>query len=71
MGIRTTKHALGLTNKGKAKRMVRAVATSRMLLDSAEAVEGIQQGLADVKAGRTTPARQVFVRVRRKHGIPD
>jgi hypothetical protein len=42
-----------------------------MLLDSAEAVEGIQQGLADVKAGRTTPARQVFVRVRRKHGIPD
>jgi hypothetical protein len=30
----------------------------------------IQQGLADVKAGRTKPARQVFGRLRRKHGIP-
>ena len=35
-----------------------------------EAIEGIQRGLADVKAGRTKPARQVFSRLRRKHGIP-
>jgi hypothetical protein len=26
--------------------------------------------LADVKAGRTKPARQVLNRLRRKHGIP-
>jgi hypothetical protein len=26
--------------------------------------------VADVKAGRTKPARQVFDRLRRKHGIP-
>jgi hypothetical protein len=26
--------------------------------------------LADVKAGRTKPVREVFNRLRRKHGIP-
>jgi hypothetical protein len=31
------------------------------LLDRVEAIEGIQRGLADVKAGRTKPARQVFI----------
>jgi hypothetical protein len=40
------------------------------LLDRVEAIEGIQRGLADVKAGRTKPAQQVFDRLRRKHGIP-
>ena len=39
------------------------------LLDWVEAIEGIQRGFADVKAGRTDPARQVFARLRRKHGI--
>src|SRR4029434_10887444 len=42
----------------------------KTLLDRVEAIEGIQRGLADVKAGRTKPARQVFARLRRKHGIP-
>ena len=40
------------------------------LLDRIETIEGIQRGLADVKAGRTKPARKVFDRLRRKHGIP-
>jgi predicted transcriptional regulator len=35
-----------------------------------ETIEGIQRGLADVKAGRAKPAREVFNRLRRKHGIP-
>lgn len=61
----------GLTNNRKAKRVLHAAANSRALLDSAEALEGIQRGLADVKAGRTKPARQVFARLRRRHGIPD
>jgi hypothetical protein len=39
------------------------------LLDWVEAIEGIQRGFADVKAGRTKAARQVFARLRRKHGI--
>ena len=34
-----------------------------------EALEGIQRGVADIKAGRTKPALQVFDRLRRKHGI--
>ena len=41
-----------------------------MLRDRVGAIEGILRGLADVKAGRTKPARQVFDRLRRKHGIP-
>ena len=38
-------------------------AAYQALLDRVEAIEGIQQGLADVKAGRTKPARQVFARL--------
>jgi hypothetical protein len=45
-------------------------AVYQALLDRVEAIEGIQRGLADVKAGRTKPARRVFARLRRKHGIP-
>jgi hypothetical protein len=69
MDIRTTKQALGLASK--RKRMIHAAASSQVSLDSADALEGIQQGLADAKAGRTKPARQVFARLRRKHVIPD
>ena len=38
--------------------------------DFAEAVEGIRQGYADVKAGRTRPAAEFFADLRRKHDIP-
>jgi hypothetical protein len=43
---------------------------NQALLDRVKAIEGIQRGVADVKAGRIKPARQVFARLRRKHGIP-
>lgn len=36
----------------------------------ANALELIQHGVADVKAGRTTRAELVFVRLRRRHSIP-
>jgi len=39
-------------------------------LDRVETIEGLQRGLSDVKAARTKPARKVFNRLRRKHGIP-
>ena len=39
------------------------------LLDRVEAIEGIQRGLAGVKAGHTKLARQAFDRLRRKQGI--
>jgi prevent-host-death family protein len=68
--LRETGHPLVLTINGKAELVVQDAAAYHALLDRVEAMEGIQQGLADVKAGRTKPARQVFARLRRKHGIP-
>jgi hypothetical protein len=38
--------------------------------DHVRSAEGIKRGLAGVKAGRTTPARDVCARLRRTHGIP-
>src|SRR5580765_7926087 len=40
------------------------------VLERVETIEGVQRRLADVKAGRTKPARELFNRFRRKHGIP-
>lgn len=37
--------------------------------DYREAVEGIRQGYADYKAGRTRPAQEVFQELREKHGL--
>jgi prevent-host-death family protein len=68
--LRKTGHPLVLTINGKAELVVQDAEAYQALLDRVEAIEGIQRGLADVKAGRTKPARQVFARLRRKHGIP-
>lgn len=68
--LRKTGHPLVLTVNGKAELVVQDAAAYQALLDRVEAIEGIQRGLADVKAGRTKPARQVFARLRRKHVIP-
>ena len=38
--------------------------------DYQEAVEGIRQGYADFKAGRTQPAEDVLEELRVKHGLP-
>lgn len=38
--------------------------------DNREAVEGIRQGHADFKAGRTKPAEQVYQELSRKHALP-
>jgi predicted transcriptional regulator len=38
--------------------------------DYRDAVEGIREGYADFKAGRTEPADQVFEELRVKHGLP-
>jgi PHD/YefM family antitoxin component YafN of YafNO toxin-antitoxin module len=65
-----TGHPLVLTINGKAELVVQDAEAYQALLDRVEAIEGIRRGLADVKAGRTKPARQVFTRLRRKRGIP-
>lgn len=38
--------------------------------DYREALEGIREGNADVKAGRTEPADQFLDEFARKHGLP-
>lgn len=62
-----------LTVEGSPKVVVMAVdAYERMaeIADRAETVEKIRRGLEDVKAGRTTPAAEVFEELRRKLNIP-
>ena len=68
--LRETGDPLVLTVNGKAELIVQDAGAYQALLERVEASEGIQRGLADVKAGRTAPARKVFDRVRRKHAIP-
>jgi len=38
--------------------------------DFQEAVEGIQEGYNDLKAGRTESAEEMFEELREKHGLP-
>ena len=68
--LRATGNPLVLTVNGRAELVVQDAAAYQALLDRVETIEGIQRGLADVKAGRTRPAQQVLDRLRRKHGIP-
>jgi prevent-host-death family protein len=68
--LRKTGHPLVLTINGKAELVVQDAEAYQALLDRVEAIEGIQRGLADVKAGRTKPARQVFNRLRSSNAAP-
>jgi len=71
--LKKTKRPVVLTVKGKAAAIVQDAEAYQRLLDIAarsDAEEGIRQGLDDVAHGRTRPAREVFDRIRRKHGIP-
>jgi prevent-host-death family protein len=68
--IRKTGNPLVLTINGRAEVVVQDAEAYQQLLDRVETVEALQRGLADVKGGRTKPARDVFDRLRRKHGIP-
>lgn len=68
--IRKTGNPMVLTVNGKAELVVQDAEAYQALLDRVETLEGIQRGVADVKAGRTRPAQQVFDKLRRKHGVP-
>jgi len=71
--LKTSKRPVVLTVKGKAAAIVQDAEAYQRLLDvaaSADADEGIRQGLDDVAHGRTRPARDVFDEIRRKHDIP-
>jgi prevent-host-death family protein len=71
--LKKSKRPVVLTVKGKAAAIVQDAEAYQRLLDlaaSADAEEGIRQGLDDVAHGRTRPARDVFEEIRRKHDIP-
>lgn len=68
--IRRTGNPLVLTINGRAKVVVQDAKAYQDLLDRVETIEALQRGFADVKARRTKPAREVFERLRRKHGVP-
>jgi prevent-host-death family protein len=71
--LKKSKRPVVLTVNGKAEAVVQEAEAYQRLLDiaaRANVFEAIRQGLQDVAAGRTRPAREVFSEVRRKHGIP-
>jgi len=71
--LKTTHRPITLTVDGKAEVVIQEAAAYQRLLDIAAAVdatEGVRQGLADVAAGRTRPAQEVFDEFREKRGIP-
>lgn len=54
---------------GSAEDQALAVYPKEAETSERETLEGIQRGVANVKASRTESAQQVFARLRRKHGI--
>jgi prevent-host-death family protein len=71
--LNKSKRPVVLTVKGKAAAVVQNAEAYQRLLDiaaSADAEEGIRQGLADAKKAKTRPARKFFDEFEAKHGIP-
>jgi prevent-host-death family protein len=68
--LKSTGDPLVLTINGRAEVVVQDAEAYQDLLDRVETIEALHRGFADVDAGRTKPARAVFNRLRRKHGIP-
>ena len=70
--LKKTKRPVVLTVNGKAAAVVQDAAAYQRLLDlaaRADEKEAIRQGLEDVKAGRTRPAREFFAEFEARHGI--
>lgn len=71
--LNKSKRPVVLTVKGKAAAIVQDAEAYQRLLDiaaSADAEEGIRQGLEDAKKAKTRPAREFFDEFEAKHGIP-
>jgi len=67
--LKKRRGALLLTVNGKAELAVMSAATFQHLLDELDRLEtlrGIEQGLADVEAGRTRPIEEAFARIRKR-----
>src|SRR5947209_20550721 len=73
--LHDTGEPLVLTVNGKAQVVVQDAAAYQKLVEAAakaerdETIAAIREGLADVKAGRTKPARAILDRLAKKYGI--
>jgi PHD/YefM family antitoxin component YafN of YafNO toxin-antitoxin module len=70
---RAEKEPIALTLNGQIDLIVRDAQSFELLLklvDRLETLEGIREGLEDMKAGRTVSLEEARERLRRKHGIP-
>ena len=71
--MKKTGQPIVLTVNGKAAAVVHDPDSYQDYLrekDRLEALAGIRRGLADVKAGRTRPAEDVFRDIEERFGIP-
>ena len=71
--MRGSGHPVVLTINGRAELVVQDANSYQKLLDRVdelEALEGIQRGVADVKAGRVTPLNKFEREFRKKRGLP-
>jgi prevent-host-death family protein len=70
--IKKSKRPVVLTVNGKAAAVVLDAAAYQCLLDvaaSADAEEGIRQGMEDVRKGKTRPVKEFFEEFEAKHGL--
>jgi len=71
--LKKSKRPVVLTVKGKAAAIVQDAEAYQHLLDiaaRADVAEGIRQGLADAKKGKTRPAQEFFDEIEATHGLP-
>lgn len=71
--LKDTKRPMILTVNGKAAAVVQDAEAYQHLLDlaaQASALEGIRQGLEDLRSGRARPASAVFAALREELAIP-
>jgi PHD/YefM family antitoxin component YafN of YafNO toxin-antitoxin module len=71
--LKQTQRPITLTVDGKPAAILQDTASYQRLLDIsaiADEDEAIRQGLEDIAAGRTRPAREVFEEMRAEFGIP-
>jgi PHD/YefM family antitoxin component YafN of YafNO toxin-antitoxin module len=71
--LKKTKKPLVLTINGKAEAVVQDAEAYQRLLDiaaQADSLEGIRQGIEDIKKGRVRPAREALEMFRRNHAVP-
>jgi len=70
--IKKSKRPVVLTVNGKAAAVVQDAEAYQRLLDiaaTADAAEGIRQGLEDVRKGRVRSAREFFREFEARHGL--